>query len=123
VPDAILPTRTVEVELAAFTNAWWKCKSLAETKQSLSQVVLDYQFQICAYIMRRLHDPRTPDEVKDAFALKGAPNLGVVLRHPDTTGSVSIGYGTSPTPPGEGVAPGPNVQSVLDAYRVTGKPH
>lgn len=120
------PEIVAEKQLTKFEDAWWQKQSLMETGLSLSAVVLEFQFQVCSYITRRLRDPRTPDAVKDSFALRGMPNLGVIFKNPDATGALTLGTGPpvegQPSVPAEGAVP--NVSSVLEAYRVQGKlPH
>jgi hypothetical protein len=123
-----LPTiaELVKEDLEGFQRAWWMQKSLADTGMSLAHVVLEYQFAICSHIVQRLRDPTTPAEVKDAFAMRGLPNLGVVLKSPDASVLAALTAG-GPVPQGlpaptqqEGPT-APNVASVLEAYRTTGK--
>lgn len=127
VPEPVLaPARVADRDLTKFEDAWWKKQTLTECGLSLSAVVLEFQFQVCRYIVGRLNDAATPDPVKDAFALRGMPNLGVIFKNPDATGSLS--FGTAPGHPTEApvAAEGavPNVSSVLEAYRTQGKlPH
>jgi hypothetical protein len=118
----------VKEDVQGFERAWWKKQSLAESGLSLAQVVLEYQFAVCSYIVERLRDPRTPPEVRDAFAMRGLPNLGVVLKaDPNMSAALTSGSAPQLAAPGSlGAAPqeahpAPNVSSVLEAYRVAGK--
>jgi ribosomal protein S12 methylthiotransferase accessory factor YcaO len=122
-----LPTipELVERDVKGFERAWWTQQKLADAGMSLAQVVLEYQFAICAHIVQRLRDPGTPQEVKDAFAMRGLPNLGVVLKSPAADVMAALTTGgqpalAAPTPEAAGPA-APNVSSVLEAYRTTGK--
>jgi hypothetical protein len=113
----------VDAELVAIGRNWWEQERLPDTGMSLAQVVLEYQFQVCAYIVQRLRDPATPAEIRDAFAMRGMPNLGVVLKHPDAAG-VSAALTSGPAVPQPSPEPGgrtPDVASVLEAYRTAGK--
>ncbi len=122
-----LPTipELVERDVKGFERAWWTQQNLADAGLSLAQVVLEYQFAICAHIVGRLRDPATPSEVKDAFAMRGLPNLGVVLKSPDASVLAALTAGGAqpalPSPPPEAGPAAPNVSSVLEAYRTTGK--
>lgn len=112
-------------DVEGFERAWWKKQSLVDSGMSLAQVVLEYQFAICAYIVERIRNPTTPPEVRDAFAMRGLPNLGVVLKaDPNLSAALTSGAqpGLPATPVQEpGGAPAPNVSSVLEAYRTAGK--
>jgi hypothetical protein len=113
----------VNAAVEGFARDWWQQQRLADTGMSLAQIVLEYQFQVCRYIVERLRSPDTPEEVRDAFAMRGLPNLGVVLKSTDAM-TVAISAGTPAQMPVEqptSSAPAPNVSSVLEAYRVAGK--
>lgn len=121
-----LPTipELVAKDVATFEKRWWKQQTLADTGMSLAAVVLEYQFAICRHIVERLMDPTTLPEVKDAFAMRGLPNLGVVLKSPDASVLASLttgGQPALPSPSPEAGPAAPNVSSVLEAYRVSGK--
>src|SRR5215472_4415353 len=109
-PPATLP-EVVNAAVEGFARDWWEQQRLADTGMSLAQVVLEYQFQVCRYIVERLRNPDTPAEVRDAFAMRGLPNLGVVLKSTDAAVVLSSGAGAAAA----------NVSSVLEAYRVAGK--
>ena len=59
VPEVLLAEDRVDRMLEDQARQWWERQNLHETGMSLSQVVLDYQFQVCAYIVQRLRDPAT----------------------------------------------------------------
>jgi hypothetical protein len=124
-PKLPVTPELVDRDVEGFTRAWWQHRTLAESGLSLAQVVLEYQFAVCRYVVERIQNPLTPPEVRDAFAMRGLPNLGVVLKSdPGALAVVSSGaaghvpaIAAAPEP----AAPGPNVSSVLEAYRHQGK--
>ena len=122
VPEVLLAEDRVDRMLEDQARQWWERQNLHETGMSLSQVVLDYQFQVCAYIVQRLRDPATPAEIRDAFAMRGMPNLGVVLKHGDVGTTATAGVVAGPLAgAAQPETPAPNVSSVLEAYRIAGK--
>jgi hypothetical protein len=70
-------------EMATVVRAWWKARTLEAIDRSgvtLPQAWTDLQFFVCAYLIGRLNSPKTPVEIKDAIALRLAPQMGILLK-------------------------------------------
>jgi phage-related baseplate assembly protein len=92
---------------------WWEHQlaQVADQKITLGSAMADLGLYACGHLIKRLVDPKTPEDVRDTIALRCAPLLAVQVR-----AKVGEARRQDDAPTADAT------QRLLDAYNVTTEP-